>query len=449
MNSWLVRVFASALVRKLAYLLVAGALAYFSIGHARAAGVTQAQAYANCMAYVTPLTNQVAANNAAAGWQVRNTKPACKTWTNGSAKGYEGDGSTQRSMNGTTWYTDHQGAGHIFNYDIPCATGEQVVSDGAGGYKCDDPNKRCLALNDGIKNQGPVPRTWTSMCLASGCNAVLDDPTVTTISGTSTTIYRGTLRYTGACGTTPSPDDPDWDGGNDDNKPRPECAAAGSGQTMCIKPNGDHCYSASTGRQICWRPGETGDKGDGGVNQHRNPGPTEQPPPSPPDDTYTKNGDSITTNTTNTTTNITTTTTNYTLNNGTEPPGVDQSGEPGGTGSTGGQDDGEGDKELLTQIAANTKGTNDFLRGGNPSDYPDTSGGATSGTVTDTAYGDTGFDSSGYGWARSCPGPTTVEVLGNSITFDPSSIMCDWVTVGGYFVLLIVGWRCLAMLGKA
>jgi hypothetical protein len=175
------------------------------------------------------------------------------------------------------------------------------------------------------------------MCLASGCNAVLDSPSVetTNISGSSVTIYRGTLRYTGACGTAPSPDDPDFNGSNDDSKPRPECTPASSGQTYCMKPNGDNCYSASTGRTICWHPGETGQKTDGPTIQVRKPG-TEPPgEPTPPEGEDLKDSKPPVTVTTTTGggTVIITTTGTWTTTNGTNG-GPSNDGEPDDGGSS-------------------------------------------------------------------------------------------------------------------
>ncbi len=42
----------------------------------------------------------------------------------------------------------------------------------------------------------------------------------------------------------------------------PECTALGNGQTACSKSNGDYCATASTGKTFCWQPTETGKKVD-------------------------------------------------------------------------------------------------------------------------------------------------------------------------------------------
>lgn len=51
---------------------------------------------------------------------------------------------------------------------------------------------------------------------------------------------------------------------DESTKPKPqECTALGSGQTGCLKSNGDYCATASTGKTFCWTPQETGSKTDG------------------------------------------------------------------------------------------------------------------------------------------------------------------------------------------
>lgn len=50
----------------------------------------------------------------------------------------------------------------------------------------------------------------------------------------------------------------------DQTKPKPpECVALGNGQTSCVRPDGQHCATASTGKTFCWSPTETGEKKDG------------------------------------------------------------------------------------------------------------------------------------------------------------------------------------------
>lgn len=64
---------------------------------------------------------------------------------------------------------------------------------------------------------------------------------------------------------------------------------------------------------------------------------------------------------------------------------------------------------------------------------------------TDGSKGGGGFgegegpDDTGLGYTRTCPNLPTVEVLGQSVDFDAvaGGKLCDWIQLGGYFVLLI------------
>lgn len=103
--------------------------------------------------------------------------------------------------------------------------------------------------------------------------------------------------------------------------PREECEPASDGQTFCVKTSGDHCYTASTGRQICWKPGETGEKGDGPVLQTRGPGTNAKPPTNPATahgDPYEASGDPVTVTTTRNGATISTTTANFVTASGTD-----------------------------------------------------------------------------------------------------------------------------------
>jgi hypothetical protein len=71
-----------------------------------------------------------------------------------------------------------------------------------------------------------------------------------------------------------------------------------------------------------------------------------------------------------------------------------------------------------------------------------------SGVIRDVDVGTDGLDQSGFGYSRTCPPPVVISVFGHSITFD-TDILCNWLMVGGWFVLLITGWRCITMVVNA
>lgn len=102
--------------------------------------------------------------------------------------------------------------------------------------------------------------------------------------------------------------------------PNPKCRTYDTGQQFCKYADGHECFTATTGRQICWGQGQTGNKTDGPVNQQRVAGGSASTPPPPPaGDTLAQAGTSGTSTTTsNPGTTVTTTTTNYITVNGTD-----------------------------------------------------------------------------------------------------------------------------------
>lgn len=62
-------------------------------------------------------------------------------------------------------------------------------------------------------------------------------------------------------------------------KPDQQCVPASAGQTMCVKPNGEKCATASNGKTFCWGKGDTSDKKDG--NQYGTNGDGTPKPPAP------------------------------------------------------------------------------------------------------------------------------------------------------------------------
>lgn len=187
-------------------------------------------------------------------------------------------------------------------------------------------------------------------CIA-GCKykIVSDAQTKKIFSGTSGqtpvqtgTLYGGHWEYTGdTCGSPQQPPKP-----REEEKPKPECVPAASGQTYCTKPSGENCATSTTGRSICWQPGETGQKTDGPITQTNMTG--LQPPGQIEGSTH-QSTTNVTTTTNNNSSSITIN--NYSTNNG-APAGPSNSGTgnnpdgtPGGTtgGSTGGTGSGEGD----------------------------------------------------------------------------------------------------------
>lgn len=120
-----------------------------------------------------------------------------------------------------------------------------------------------------------------------------------------------------------------------------ECTPV-DGQTICAKSDGRVCATASTGKQLCWKPGETGKKTEGAELADRQGG-TQHTAPNlqlPSGDTLEKKGGPTTvTSTTSsggTSSTVTTNVTTYKTTNGTDA-GSKNEGEGDGKG-----EDGEG-----------------------------------------------------------------------------------------------------------
>lgn len=210
----------------------------------------------------------------------------------------------------------------------------------------------CLAKNTEGKMGGV--RAWANRCLANGCEVAFDpnaaDYVKTTIG--NKTMFSGTIEYTGKVCTAPdqwAPEQPDTPKPPElppeqEQPPTEECTPLPHGQTACVKRNGDVCATASTGRQICWKPGETGRKTDKNVVQDKKPGDRTMPPSISIDngDTADKSRDDIKIKEEfaggrSSTTTIGT----YETNSGANAGSSNQGSNSGGSGSSNGQDGGQ------------------------------------------------------------------------------------------------------------
>lgn len=104
----------------------------------------------------------------------------------------------------------------------------------------------------------------------------------------------------------------------------------------------------------------------------------------------------------------------------------------GGDGSTGG-----GDADLA---AIKNALTGSQLVDGGPEGTPD-------GAFSDNPSDPDELDDTGFGFSRSCPQIPPVSVMGQSINFD-ISIMCSWVALGGQLVLILAALLSLRILSS-
>lgn len=71
------------------------------------------------------------------------------------------------------------------------------------------------------------------------------------------------------------------------------------------------------------------------------------------------------------------------------------------------------------------------------------------GDVTDKREGDIDFDLSGFGYGSSCPAMPTIDVFGTSISLDADGVFCDWMRLGGIFVMIMAHLAGLAIVVRS
>ncbi|HEY0491078.1 MAG TPA: hypothetical protein VGD30_16320 [Telluria sp.] len=348
------QVFAHAIVRRLAYVLVAAVLAWSGMGKAHAAycGIpelgeattaagpnvtysTREAAQAACESVPQVVTIQ---SGWGGGWFDKHNRTKCVL--NQSSKSFSfttksfefnntGDCNTPRAPDGP----DNGAAGWHFTGDI-CPAGSTWDTNTQQCFNS-EACKAKPALAGGTFTVGGSGTTCVDGCQFA--------PAVSICANGICTV--GGAKGTGqACGVGDKPPTQPKD---------QECTPAPGGQTFCVKPDGQHCVSASAGRQICWQPGETGVKSDQDTLQKRDAG-TEPIKPNlnlENGDTLTEKGPPVQTNTQvkdgSGTRNITTVVQNYGTTNGSNAGSGNQgqNGDgSGGTGSGPGEGDGEGDE---------------------------------------------------------------------------------------------------------
>lgn len=70
-----------------------------------------------------------------------------------------------------------------------------------------------------------------------------------------------------------------------------------------------------------------------------------------------------------------------------------------------------------------------------------------SGAIVETEYGAGGFDTSGFGWASSCPSIPAVTVFDTTIDLQSKlGPMCQWFQLGGAFLMIATAITCITLL---
>lgn len=406
---------------------------------------------------------------------------------------------------------------NVYSWSADCPSGQtyQPSTDSCkvqcpGGYQEDPYNPgtcmdryKCQALNDQSGFDPFAERTIahplgadvTNSCPAIGCAFVRHTSGGRVCSGDQC-ITMGQWHYSGdSCNPSGTPPPPE--GLGPPNPPKPSCIPIGGGITACTRPGeGKICATASTGRELCWTPGETGVKYDGPTAQQRTGpnGPTSPPSPPPGDSWQPPQGPGNTSHTTPSGTVINTLYYNYTTTGGTNAGNTNQgrpATNPTGGGGGGGDDgDGDGDENgsasggedcstplvvqggdpVLAAVArqawlarcgpnkadANGNGQPDWTEVTDPqSHYDDGLGDGTGEPTAEDVVTERdvitvdAFDRSGFGWGNTCPALPTVTVFDATIELDREGIFCDWMHLGGWFVLLVAGFACLRIVWSA
>lgn len=332
---WLARYATRVAVRRVVYVLVIALLAWIGIGRAQAADCRSSSDHCS-------ISEAIASCNSSAGMMDRpatcvrdehtpttGTFTCRVSWSSGNYTcGYYGENFADPRI---------FGAGNQFVYDSGCPAGTEW-NDSTG--TCFNPEE-CLSKPPlgGTFHSGST--IASSMC-SGGCSfapAPGENDVAISLDGGSTwvTVGGGWVPTGEACAVGEPPAQLMNDG--------QECLDV-DGQSVCVKPDGRHCYEASTGRQICWQPGETGEKTDGETLQKTNAGDQPIPPNMqlPNGDTLEQSDPPINTTTQTGDRTINTTTTNYNTQHGTNADGDDgsnDSGEPSDGSGGGGEGDGE------------------------------------------------------------------------------------------------------------
>ncbi len=494
------RIFANAIARRLAFVLVALLFSFFFSGRAAAytrqcvgpeSQCSKPQAYADCDAFIN------------GNWIGDSRTRECRDEPEYSMfMAYLGT-----SYVGATFYVSGCPSGRTWN---PATN----TCSCPGGYKEDSYNPgtcmddaKCRALNVDL-GTGRRSFTGSTYCPGMGCLMTPQDGATTFVNGFGETITSARFEYSGASCPPGSPSNPAPAQLIQPPKPQ-ECTPAGSGQTYCVKPNNEQCHTATTGKQICWQPSQTGEQNDGNIKQTRNAGPNVIPPNLnlPSGDTLVATGPKVTTTTTINNSTVVTTTQNYTTTYGTNPgtgPGTGQPADgtggggttPEGTGSSGGG--GTCASPPVTSgdpvggmIALQAWKTRCELEKNNPTNETgniancnapwtvtgtdqqankaralreamcpgsvdsskylgDGTGEATTGVIQENNMDllPGGLDQSGFGYGNACPTIPTVTVFNQTINFNTGPL-CQWLTVGGWFVVLMAGLACMRLLVEA
>jgi hypothetical protein len=337
---WLARVFARAIVRRIAYVIVAALLAQLAVS-------TKAHAFADCTSDGTICDQGIARTMCEAA--VARTVEYWKSLGNPSPY-------VEKNCTGGE---PQPGGWGVYTCAVRASTNGPIACRNAGGdinVQTFYYNETCSQRNAAKLADAALAYSAPPTCIA-GCRVQGEPFTSATggvkLYGMRNRSYNGDTCEAQIINANDINQNDEKQKAEDETKPKgPECTALGNGQTGCQKPDGDYCATASTGKTFCWKPSEKGKKTDAQDGQTRDekgkPVTPPDTPPAPDKDWQRKEGhqQEACINNTCVTYNVT----NYgstdkgTAKNGSGDNNVDGTGNTSGNGAPG-KGSGGGDKE--------------------------------------------------------------------------------------------------------
>lgn len=126
-------------------------------------------------------------------------------------------------------------------------------------------------------NRPPSDSGWYRVGSGTGCDAGCAYSGGT---ASETTTVAG-FTYLKTSGRTPTGAVCDYTSNPDEEVTGEQCHTQG-GLTQCVRPDGKHCAVASSGKKFCWQPSEAGVKAEGNEGATKSPDGTVVKPPSAP-----------------------------------------------------------------------------------------------------------------------------------------------------------------------
>jgi hypothetical protein len=301
------RIFASSVVRKLAYVLVALVLGMVGIGRASAQAYGESS-YSQCTNTADPETHLChTAQDAYAQSKAAMVALLARYGVTGTPffAGENSTGGTYNLPGHHVTYWAKKPDGSNYNEGIFYAGRDYFDAEKCPtGVTWDDINKVCGSPCDDKPNLGAMANRGGDTMCKDGCTYKQDTSTgglnVCFGSGPDSFCSAKSWKATGATCSTPTPPPMEY-------KPdKPVCVSMmGGNATECVKPDGTHCMVGARGTTLCWSLGETGPRvtadGKDGGDRQKSPN-TPNPPPNMKDpvvtgnSTTTINGDTYNTN---------------------------------------------------------------------------------------------------------------------------------------------------------